>query len=238
MATVTEPTTTGDRITRRASLLRLAGLVGGTIGGVAGLKALETESALGGPAAVASGALTCILTPEMTEGPYYVSGSPRRRDITEGRPGIPLTLRLSVVDASTCRAIRGASVDIWHCDAGGLYSGTEGGSDDFLRGIRKTDAKGVAVFDTIYPGWYRGRTVHVHAKVHVGGNVVHTGQLFFPEAVTNDVYARAPYARRGAPDTPNAADSIFRNGGSRSLLRLARTGKGYAGTIAMGVQRS
>jgi protocatechuate 3,4-dioxygenase beta subunit len=92
------------------------------------------------------------------------------------------------------------------------------------------------VFDTVYPGWYHGRAVHIHVKVHVGGNVVHTGQLFFPDALTTRVYRSAPYRSRGNPDTPNAADSIYRNGGSRSLLALAKSGGGYAGTIVMGVQ--
>jgi protocatechuate 3,4-dioxygenase beta subunit len=121
--------------------------------------------------------------PELTEGPYYIEGEQIRRNITEGKAGVPLTLRLRVVDASTCKPIKGAAVDIWHADAGGVYSGFGGGarSRTFLRGIQRTDANGVAVFRTIYPGWYPGRAVHIHLKVHVGGSVVHTGQLFFPD---------------------------------------------------------
>ena len=95
----------------------------------------------------------------------------------------------------------------------------------------------MATFETIYPGWYPGRAVHVHVKVHVGGNVVHTGQLFFPAAATNAVYRKAPYSRHGArPDTLNASDAIFRNGGNRGMLKLTRNGAAYVGAVAMGVQ--
>ena len=93
-------------------------------------------------------------------------------------------------------------------------------SGEFLRGVQRADAKGVAVFRTIYPGWYQGRTVHIHVMVHIGGNVVHTGQLYFPDAVTDAVYRRAPYTRRPSRTTRNAADSIYRNGGRRSTLKL------------------
>ncbi|OFW71501.1 MAG: hypothetical protein A2Y55_11245 [Actinobacteria bacterium RBG_16_68_12] len=146
-----------------------------------------------------------------------------------------------MVDVSTCRPIRGAAVDIWHCDAGGVYSGTsvqDTEDERFLRGIQRTDAKGVAVFRTIYPGWYSGRTVHIHVMVHLGGNVVHTGQLYFPDKLTDAVYKRTPYNRRPDRITRNAADSIFRNGGSRSLLKLRKSGTRYIGSINMGVQRS
>jgi hypothetical protein len=80
--------------------------------------------------------------------------------------------------------------------------------------------------------------VHIHLKVYIGGNTVHTGQLFFPDALTDAVYRRAPYNRRPGRDTRNASDSIYRNGGSRSLLRIARSGKGYVGRITMGVALS
>jgi protocatechuate 3,4-dioxygenase beta subunit len=161
-----------------------------------------------------------------------------RRNITEGRPGRLLTLRLRVVDASTCKPIKGASVDVWHCDAAGAYSGVQGNAGTFMRGVQKTDAKGFATFRTVYPGWYRGRTVHIHVKVHLGGNVVHTGQLYFPDKVTDAVYRGAPYNRRRSRSTRNANDSVFRNGGKRSLLSLRKTGTGYTGSITMGVQRS
>jgi protocatechuate 3,4-dioxygenase beta subunit len=221
------------RFTRKASLL---GALGGALG-LAGLKISEADAA-GGPAAVASGAVSCVLTPEMTEGPYYIDGEKFRRNITEGRPGAPLTLRLGVVNASTCKPLKGAIVDIWHADASGVYSGFGAGAANrtFMRGLQRTDANGIATFQTIYPGWYPGRTVHIHVKVHVAGNVVHTGQLFFNDAATDAVYRRTPYSRRPNRTTRNADDSIFVNGGSKSVLNVARRRTGYTGAITMGVQ--
>jgi protocatechuate 3,4-dioxygenase beta subunit len=224
------------RLSRRASLASLGGLVAGAAG-LAGLRA--TEDAGAGPAGVASGLISCVLAPEQTEGPFYVDDAAVRRNVTEGRPGTPLTLRLTVVNASNCKPIRNAAVEIWHCDARGAYSATGAEADErFLRGIQRTDAKGLAIFRTLYPGWYRGRTVHIHTMVHIGGNVVHTGQLYFPESVTDAVYKRTPYSARPNRDTRNAADSIYRNGGRRSMLKLARSGTAYIGSITMGVQRS
>jgi protocatechuate 3,4-dioxygenase beta subunit len=219
----------------RGSLLRL----GGVIAAAAGLDALK-GGWLADDSADASDTVTCVLTPEQTEGPYYIANEKVRSNITEGRPGTPLTLRLAVVDASTCKPIKGAAVDIWHCDAAGTYSGFGAGrsSRTFMRGIQRTNADGIATFKTVYPGWYSGRTVHIHVKVHVRGNVVHTGQLYFPDAVTDAAYRRTPYSGRPNRAVRNATDSVFRNGGKRSLLRLRRSGSGYVGTIRMGVHRS
>jgi protocatechuate 3,4-dioxygenase beta subunit len=229
--------------TRRGALVRLGGLAASVLaaGAWSRLSSPDAEAAAGGPAAVASGAVSCVLTPELTEGPYYIGGEKVRRNITEGKAGVPLTLRLRVVDASTCGPIKGAAVDIWHADAVGVYSGFGSGarSRTFLRGIQRTDANGIAVFKTIYPGWYAGRAVHIHLKVHVGGSVVHTGQLFFPDALTDRVYRRAPYRSRPGRTTRNTTDSIFVNGGRKSLLSLRGDGgRGYVGSITMGVSRS
>ena len=227
-----------SRLTRRGSLVRLGGLVAAAVGAT-GLKTDSSEGA--GPAAVASGALSCVLTPEQTEGPYYIAREAVRRNITEGRPGMPLHLRAFVVNASTCKPIRSAAVDIWHADAGGVYSGFGSGaaSRTFMRGIQRTNAKGLALFRTVYPGWYQGRTVHIHVKVHLGGNVVHTGQLYFPDNVTDAVYRNAPYSSRPNRDVRNASDSIFRNGGSKSLMNVKKSSAGvYVATIMMGVHRS
>jgi len=221
------------RLTRRRSLLGLGGLVAAALGAGA------AKATQGGPAGIASGRVSCVLAPEMTEGPYYIDGEKLRRDITEGKPGTRLDLALKVVDASTCRPISGAVVDIWHCDAGGVYSGFGAGSSNrsFLRGLQKTDAHGVAHFRTIYPGWYPGRTVHIHVKVHVGGNVVHTGQLFFSDKVTDAAYRKTPYNRRPNRSPRNGGDAIFVNGGKRSLLKLTKNTNRYAGSITMGVTR-
>ena len=231
-------------LTRRNSLLGLGGLAAAALGAggvLAALDGQEAEAASSGPAAVASGLVTCVLTPEMTEGPYYLDGDKVRRDIREGRPGTRLDLATTVVDVSTCKPINGALVDIWHCDAGGTYSGfAQEGTDGktFMRGIQRTNKSGLATFVTVYPGWYSGRTVHIHVQVSLGGNVLHTGQLFFPEALTDAVYKRAPYRSRPGRDTRNATDSIFRNGGSKSVLKIAKNGSGYVARMTMGVSRS
>jgi protocatechuate 3,4-dioxygenase beta subunit len=225
-------------MSRRASLASFGGLVAGAAG-LVGLRASEEAGA--GPAGVASGLVTCVLAPEQTEGPYYVDDAALRRNVTEGRPGVPLTLRLTVVNASSCKPITGAAVEIWHCDAGGVYSATtvqDTEDERFLRGVQRTDAKGLAIFRTIYPGWYQGRTVHIHTMVHIAGNVVHTGQLYFSDATTDAVYKRSPYNARSNRTTRNAADSIYRNGGRRSTLKLVKKGSAYVGSITMGVHRS
>ncbi|MFL5827287.1 MAG: intradiol ring-cleavage dioxygenase [Thermoleophilaceae bacterium] len=230
-------------LTRRGSLLKAGGLLAATLGAAgcasdSSKTTASTADASTGPAGVATGAVSCVLAPEQTEGPYYVAGEKLRRNIADGRPGAALALRLSVVDASSCKAIPGATVEVWHCDAGGAYSHFNA-SGNFLRGAQKANANGVATFHTIYPGWYQGRTVHIHVKVHLGGNVVHTGQLYFSDTVTDAVYRRSPYkSRAAARDTRNAADSIYRNGGRRSTLAVRKSGSAYVGTIVMGVQRA
>ena len=219
-----------ERISRGGFVAR----AGGLLGVAAGLGAWRF-----GSRASAADTINCVLTPEMTEGPYYLSGENLRRNITEGRPGTRLDLRLSVVDAQTCKPIKGAIVDIWHTDAVGVYSGFGSGASSrtFMRGVQRTDKNGLAIFRTVYPGWYQGRTVHIHVKVWVGGSDVHTGQLFFSDTLTDTVYKRAPYSRRPNRTTRNAQDMIYSSGGRQSLLRMRRTGSGYVGSITMGVNR-
>ena len=212
-----------------------------TVGG-AGLAAAFGSRALAllsEDALAADAASSCLLTRQATEGPYWVDYATSRRNITEGRPGTPLVIRFTVLNARSCKIIRNADVEIWHCDAVGEYSGVNGASTRFLRGHQRSNAKGLAEFLTVFPGWYRGRTPHIHMKVSVGGDEVHTGQIFFNEAITRTVYRQAPYASRGQYDTPHAQDMIYQQaGGSRAELKLKRrTGglKGYVGTIAIGV---
>ena len=196
-------------------------------------------------AVISTGATTspqtaaCILTPEQTEGPFYLDLESVRSDITEERPGMPLGLRINVVDADGCAPIADAAVDVWHCDAGGVYSGVEDEEGStFLRGIQMTDASGNAEFQTLYPGWYTGRTVHIHLKVHVGGSETYTGQLYFDETVTDAVYETEPYASRPDRDTRNATDGIFSDGGDRTLLEVTKDGEGYSGALTVGVRRA
>jgi protocatechuate 3,4-dioxygenase beta subunit len=198
----------------------------------------SSSSAGTGGTSPATTSPSCVLSPEMTEGPYYIDGEAIRSDVTEGKPGVPLHLDLTVVDASSCTPIKDASIEIWHADADGNYSGfnATAANTTFLRGVQVTDAKGKVGFDTIYPGWYVGRAVHIHLKAHVGGSVVHTGQLFFDEAVTDAVYTRSPYNARTGQRTTNGQDSIYAAGGAQSTLSLTRDGSGYTGTLAMCVQ--
>ncbi len=184
----------------------------------------------------ASAASPCVLSPEQIEGPFYVAGEPFRSDITEGRPGVPLRLKLRVREATRCRRIKDATVEIWHTDAAGDYSGVNGASTTFMRGQQTTNGAGRAAFTTIYPGWYPGRTTHIHVKVPVGGSVVHTGQLYFADATSDAVYAVEPYADRGPRGTTNANDGIYASGGAESMLALRRWRGGYSARITLVVQ--
>jgi protocatechuate 3,4-dioxygenase beta subunit len=213
-----------------------------TAAGGAGLAAVFGPRALaylGLTGEDAQAATTCLLTPEATEGPYWVDNNLTRRDIREGKPGLPLITRFTVLNAKTCKPIRNADVEIWHCDASGEYSAVDGASTRFLRGHQKSNAAGKAEFLTVFPGWYPGRTPHIHMKVSVGGNAVHTGQVFFNERITTAVYRQAPYRSRGRYDTPHSRDGIYAQvGGSAAELKLTRrTGgqRGYVGSIAIGV---
>jgi len=208
--------------------------------------------------AVGAAVGACVLTPEVTSGPYYIANHLIRRNITENQPGVPLALHLKVQQATTCKPIKGANVEIWHANALGVYSGYGSGSSPgggpgggggghatptnkltFLRGHQVSDAAGQVIFDTIYPGWYRGRAPHIHLKVHVGSAVVHTGQLFFADPTSDTVYRTSHYKSHGQPDTTDARDSIYKQaGGSSALLKLTMQtgGNGFVGSITLGVK--
>jgi protocatechuate 3,4-dioxygenase beta subunit len=248
-----QPSDTSDAarsMTRRRALLTLGGAGLGTVGALAvGRTALAQTIGGGSGGTGSTGATTaaggtCTLSPEMTEGPYYVSNEPVRSDIREDRTGVPLALQLTVQDVATCTALPNATVDIWHADATGNYSNFSNvsSSTTFLRGQQPTDSNGLAPFTTVYPGWYMGRAVHIHVKVHFGSSsaVVHTGQLFFDDSLTDTVFTNnAPYSTRGARDTRNAQDDIFANGGSASLLTVTADGSGgYVGTATLAVSET
>jgi len=230
------------------------------------------------------------LTSETTEGPYYIDADKIRKNITEGKEGIPMTLRLKLIDSETCKPLAKAAVDIWHCDALGLYSGYEdassggggtpptgapptgtptdtptgtptgappgGGHQDptddkrYLRGTQLTDRHGFVEFTTVFPGWYRGRCVHIHTKVHVGGKLTdsgyegghacHTGQLFFAEEAVLASAEVAPYSTSTTPRTTLDEDTIYPgNGAEGGLLRLqyrkGKIAKGVVGSLTLGV---
>jgi protocatechuate 3,4-dioxygenase beta subunit len=173
----------------------------------------------------------------MTEGPYYLDGEAVRSDVTEGKPGTPLRLDLTVVDVDSCTPIPGASVEIWHADATGNYSGFGAASSNttFLRGIQTADSSGKVTFRTIYPGWYQGRAVHIHVKAHKGGNEVHTTQLFFDEATSDAVFASSPYNAHAGRRTTNAQDGIYRDGGAQATPKFTKDGDGYVATLTLGI---
>jgi protocatechuate 3,4-dioxygenase beta subunit len=218
----------------RKDILKAAG--GTSLAAIFGARALQV---VGGDEADAATLTTCILTPAVTAGPYWVEENLTRRNITEGKAGLPLVIRFTILNAKTCKPIPKADVEIWHCDALGNYSAVNGATTRYLRGHQIANVAGKAEFLTVFPGWYRGRTPHIHMKVYVGGDAVHTGQVFMNEAITRAVYRTTPYASRGQYDTPHSSDMIYSQaGGSTAELKLAkRTGglKGYVGTIAIGV---
>lgn len=190
------------------------------------------------------GAASCTVTPEETEGPYYFDVDSIRSDIREDREGTTLRLAVRVQDSAACTPLANAVVDVWHCDAGGIYSGFEsastggagGGRTDeetYLRGAQVTNADGIVEFVTIYPGWYRGRTVHIHGKMHLDSSTVLTTQFFFDEAVTDAVYAEDPYAEHTGRDSFNDTDGIFDD---RLLLTLSQHDDGYLGLMTLGVE--
>lgn len=189
------------------------------------------------------GADVCTLMPQTTEGPYYLNADLVRRDIRDGRKGHPLLLRMQAVDTA-CRPLPGARVDVWHCDAQGIYSsfggdsGQVSGKDEvFLRGTQIADERGVVEFQTIYPGWYRGRTVHIHFKVWLNRREVMTGQVFFPDSVSDAIFgAVTAYDRGDARRTLNGRDGIARRATERAVAKVEQTGKGFLAQLVVGVE--
>jgi len=237
------PTSATAIVTRRQALTGVAA----TLGAGLAIDARTAVQARQWTAAALPTANICVLTPEAVEGPFYFDPKPVRADITEGKQGARLKLTLQVVDAKDCAKLERARVDIWHSDALGAYSGyarQETGStkgETFLRGTQFTDADGQVSFATIYPGWYPGRTPHIHFKVLLDANSLITGQLYFPDAVTERIYATLPpyRERKGERDTLNANDFIFRDqGGAETLVRIDEDGGRYGASLVIGVARS
>jgi len=200
-----------------------------------------------------SGSTGCVLTAALTEGPYFVDERLNRSDIrtdpiTGGvSAGVPLQLAFNVsrVASTACTPLTGAYLDVWHCDAGGVYSDVSGAGSGhrFLRGYQITDAAGMVQFTTIYPGWYTGRAVHVHFKLRLiaGASTTYefTSQFFFDESLSDTVHALSPYSSKGTRDTRNSADGIYNSLSASEktalTLQAAAAGGGYSGTISLGV---
>jgi protocatechuate 3,4-dioxygenase beta subunit len=218
-----------EQATRRHVLKAGAGMAAVAAAGGAVARAVVAQDA-GTPPSTSK---VCVLTPETTEGPYWLDDLLVRDDITEGKAGVSMALKVTVVDATTCAPIENAAVDVWHCDAMGFYSGfvdanpgggpgyVDDGSDPntFLRGVLLSDADGLVEFQTLYPGWYSGRAIHIHMKVHVGGatedgtydggTTAHTGQLAFSDEFTERVAEFEPYATRTIAFTRLEEDGVF-----------------------------
>ncbi|HZW89803.1 MAG TPA: hypothetical protein VFF12_12050 [Myxococcaceae bacterium] len=197
----------------------------------------------------------CVFSPTLTAGPYWRGDALHRSDLRwdsqptsaeEPRPGVALalTIRVSALAEEECHPLRGAQVDLWQCDAQGIYSGLpERGTAgrDFLRGFQVTDRAGLVQFLTVYPGWYPGRTVHIHAKVRTFdpfGEVTTevSTQLFFDDAVTDGVLATEAYAGRGPRDTRNATDAIFPGRQARVVSLAGDVASGMVGEVELAVR--
>jgi protocatechuate 3,4-dioxygenase beta subunit len=231
--------TTGRLLARRRALAML---------GASGAALLAARHG----AAATADLPACVVRPRQTEGPFFVERDLERSDLridpSTGavKPGVPLRLafRVSRVGASACAPLAGAEVHIWHCDAAGDYSSVRDtrapkAGDAFLRGFQKTDAAGTARFLTIYPGWYPGRAVHMHFKVRTADtprSAEFTSQLYFDDALSERVYATAPYASRGRPKLANGDDFLFRDGGRQLLLDVTPGAAGYAAVFDIGLQ--
>lgn len=231
----------------RDRLLKLAGAAGLSI---ATAGALRGPFALLGTQSADAAALACVLSPEKTEGPYFVDERLNRSDIridtSNGsvQPGVPLRLTITVYDMdNACAPVPGAAVDIWHANAEGVYSDVSANRTvgrKYLRGYQVTDANGAVQFTTVYPGWYSGRAIHIHFKIRKfdGSSTTYefTSQIFFDESVNQAVLAQGPYSARGQADTRNSADNIYGTDGGELTAAATPDGSGgYTATFAVGV---
>ncbi len=197
----------------------------------------------------------CVVVPALTEGPYFVEEKLNRSDIRpEPTTGVnkdgavlALTFQVSAINGSACGVLANANVDVWHCDAVGVYSDATDPSfntkgQKWLRGYQTTDATGKAAFTTIYPGWYQGRAVHIHFKIRGtradGKTYDFTSQLFFDDAFSDSVYAAAPYSSKGKHTLLNANDDIYKQSKGQTLVKVTKTGNTYATTFDVGLQLS
>ncbi|MFF4832315.1 intradiol ring-cleavage dioxygenase [Streptomyces sp. NPDC001315] len=246
---------TGNHKNKSITRRRAIAVTGGTVaaGGlaVAGYQSAFADTTTEADASATASATStnsgaCVLMSSVTEGPYYLDGALVRKDITEGKSGVPLTLRITVQDTTeSCNPVAGAAVEIWHCDAWGYYSGyttanpggsapaeSEDGStandNTYLRGYQIANGNGVVKFETIFPGWYTPRTCHIHVRVHTGGakedgtyeggKINYTGQLFFDDAAAEAIFALEPYSKHSGSYTTLDNDMVYDGGGASSGL--------------------
>lgn len=226
-------------ILERRTMLKRAGTLGALGLGFAALRnsaaaATTTQPAVDG---VDNGATTaqedallaavCSIAPSATEGPYYLNLNLLRADITEGLSGLPMRLAIRVVRAADCTPIPNAVVDVWHCDRLGVYSGVAQQGTvglTYLRGVSITNAGGIVRMDSIFPGWYPGRTTHIHVKVRPTASTELTTQLYFGDSISNLIYALPPYASHGSKNTLNQNDGIYTAATLMDIQRNPATG--------------
>jgi protocatechuate 3,4-dioxygenase beta subunit len=241
-------------ITRRRSLALLGSggaglLIAGPGGGLASAFARTSE----GDDHVANAAAACTLSAEQEEGPFYVALDQVREDIVGGQAGLPLALEITIISSLTCKPLKHAAVDIWQCNASGVYSDISSEStvgETYLRGVQFTDKHGKVTFKTIFPGHYAGRTTHIHARVHIssgdydgklaGGHIAHTGQLFPPDAVYAEVYELSPYNAETATIVTHAEDRVWtQQHGYEFQLKVKKVGsalsKGLTASVTLAV---
>ncbi|TDD56278.1 protocatechuate dioxygenase [Nonomuraea terrae] len=256
----------GQRVSRRRLITGISSLgLGGLLAACAKAESTTSVATITPRAATAGDvtalfaeARTCRMTTAVTQGPFYFDADLVRGDIREGKPGVRLRVAIKVQDGRTCRPLPNAVVEIWHCDANGLYSGAESLSTAgplsagfqplengefadmkpadrkrYLRGAQVANADGVVEFTTIWPGWYHGRTIHIHAMVHIADQRVLTTQLMFDETLNRKVMATQPYAQRTGRKVFNAADEDF---DESMLLTTVPDGDGYLAAITLSTE--
>lgn len=247
------------RVLDRREALRILALTGAAV-----LVGCDRSNASAATTSATTAIPGCVVRPELTEGPYFVDHQLDRQDIRTDpstgkvKEGLPLylTFKVSQITNNKCAPLAGAHVDVWHCDSDGVYSGVTDRTvgfntvdQKFLRGFQQTNSDGVAQFTTIYPGWYQGRTVHIHFKIRApwapGAKVTDqskqfdfTSQLFFDDALSDKVFAQAPYKVKGERHVRNAGDGIFREAGESLILKPTESSRGYAATFDMALDLS
>jgi protocatechuate 3,4-dioxygenase beta subunit len=240
----------GTILTRRQILASLS---------AAGMTLVLPRSIRRSPLVLADGSRipACVVRPAQTEGPYFLDGQLARSDIrsdpTDGKVAageeLDLLFRVSSLSGAACARLAGVVVDLWQCDAAGVYSGVKDINDrfdttgkKFLRGHQVTDAKGEARFTTIYPGWYPGRTVHIHFKLRTRPGEARgeefTSQLYFDDAFSDQLFTKAPYGPRSGRRSRNNDDRIYRNGGSSLTLAVTREAENLTATFEVALSKS